>query len=141
MLQLYLAIKKYFNLITAKNIYGGNFMSTTILFFSGTVVGIINSLFGAGGGILAVPLLRKSGLAQRKAQASSLAVILPLSAVSALIYLMKGYFTLGEGLPFIPFGLLGGFIGTKLITKIPEKILGTVFYLLLIYSGIRMIMR
>ena len=116
-------------------------MSTTFLCFSGTVIGVINSLFGAGGGILAVPILKKSGLSQREAQASSLAVILPLSAVSALIYYMKGYFTLSEGLPFIPFGLLGGFIGTRLITRIPERILSTVFYLLLIYSGIRMIFR
>jgi len=116
-------------------------MSTAILFFSGTVIGVINSLFGAGGGILAVPIFKNCGLSQRKAQASSLAVILPLSAVSALIYFMKGWFTFSEGLPFIPFGLLGGFIGTRLITKIPEKILGTVFYLLLIYSGIRMLLR
>ncbi len=116
-------------------------MSTAILFFSGTVIGVINALFGAGGGILAVPILKKSGISQRKAQASSLAVILPLSVVSALIYFNKGYFTFGEGMQFIPFGLLGGFTGTKLITKIPEKILGTVFYLLLIYSGTRMIVR
>lgn len=116
-------------------------MSAIILFLSGTAIGIINSLFGAGGGILAVPVFRKCGLSQRRAQASSLAVILPLSAVSTLIYYSKGYFSLSEGLPFIPFGLLGGFAGTRLITKIPEKILGTLFYLLLIYSGIRMIMR
>lgn len=111
------------------------------LVLSGIVIGIINSLFGAGGGMLAVPVLRKSGLQQKNAQASALAVILPLSVISTAAYLYKGYFSFYDGLRFIPFGLLGAFAGTLIMKRISEKLLQAVFSLLLIYSGLRMLLR
>lgn len=54
----------------------------------GVTTGFVNSLFGSGGGMLVVPALAHSGLNQRKAQATALAAILPISAFSAV-----GYFT------------------------------------------------
>ena len=38
---------------------------------TGTLCGLLNGLFGAGGGIAAVPLLRAGGLEQKKAHATS----------------------------------------------------------------------
>lgn len=52
----------------------------------GAAVGTVNVLIGAGGGILAVPILKKSGLDQKEAQANAVAVILPLTAISLIIY-------------------------------------------------------
>ena len=49
----------------------------------GVGVGILNGLLGAGGGMLTVPLLEWMGVKGRRAHATSLAVILPLSLVSA----------------------------------------------------------
>ena len=46
---------------------------------TGGLCGVLNGLFGAGGGIAAVPLLKAGGLEQKKAHATSLAVILPLA--------------------------------------------------------------
>ena len=54
---------------------------------TGAACGLLNGLFGAGGGMAAVPLLKAGGLPQKKAHATSLAVILPLAAVSAAFYL------------------------------------------------------
>ena len=51
---------------------------------TGGLAGLCNGLFGAGGGLFLVPLLTQwAGLEQRKAFATSVAVILPLSLVSA----------------------------------------------------------
>ena len=39
------------------------------LALSGVAVGAVNGMFGAGGGMLAVPLLKRVGLTQREAHA------------------------------------------------------------------------
>lgn len=111
------------------------------LLLSGVLIGIINSVFGAGGGIIAVPVLKNSGLGQRQAQANAIGVILPLTVISTVMYLIKGYFFLSDGIPFLPAGFIGAVAGTKIIKKIPDRILSVLFSLLLIYSGIRMILR
>lgn len=107
---------------------------------SGIVVGIVNSLFGAGGGIIAVPILKKAGLEQKKAQASCLAVILPLTVISMILYLKKGYFNFNDGLRFLPFGLAGTVAGTLLMGKVSNRLLNVLFSALMIYSGIRLIL-
>ena len=61
-----------------------------ILYAGGFLIGIINGLLGAGGGMLAVPLLSKfGGMDQRTAQANSVAVILPLTVFSAVMYILR----------------------------------------------------
>lgn len=116
-------------------------MNKVKLFFCGTAIGVINSLFGAGGGIIAVPVLRSAGLDQKKAQASAMALILPLSVISMIMYLYKGYFDFADGLRFIPLGFIGAVTGTKIMGRISDKALNVIFSLLLIYSGMRMIFR
>ena len=114
-------------------------MQKTKSFLFGILIGFINSLFGAGGGILVVPYLRSKGLNQKSAQASTLAVLLPLSAISAFIYLSKGYFNIKDGIYFIPFGFAGVLAGVFIMDRIPNKILSILFSLFLIYSGVKML--
>ena len=55
-------------------------------YLSGALAGALNGLFGTGGGIVLVPLLlRVHRLPAQRAFATSLAVILPLSAVTLLL--------------------------------------------------------
>ena len=57
---------------------------------SGTAAGLVNGLFGGGGGMVLVPLLNGwCGLAGKQAFATCVAAILPLSAVSAAVYLLR----------------------------------------------------
>ena len=56
----------------------------------GGVTGLLNGLFGSGGGMVAVPLLEHGGLEPARAHATSIAVILPLTALSAGSYLFSG---------------------------------------------------
>ena len=108
---------------------------------SGIGIGAVNALFGAGGGLIAVPLLKTYGMTQTEAQANSIAVILPLSVVSTLMYLHMDYFRFSEGLMYLPFGIIGAFCGTRLLKITPERILNILFSCLLIYSGARMLFR
>lgn len=105
----------------------------------GAGIGFCNALFGAGGGLLAVPYFKACGLRQKTAQALSLAVTLPLSALSAFVYLRRGYVTLSDALRFVLPGLLGAAAGTLLLKKSPDRVLHGVFALLLCWAGVRML--
>lgn len=105
------------------------------------LTGLVNALLGAGGGLIAVPLFKKQGLSQKQAQASAISVILPLCILSTGVYYYMGYVSFREALGYIPFGLAGAFAGSKLLRKIPDKLLRKLFSLFMIYTGIRMLMR
>lgn len=110
-------------------------------FLLGSCAGLLNALFGAGGGIIIIPFLKSTGLSQKAAQASALPALIVMSSVSAISYLYKGYFSLNDGLIFIPFGFIGAFVGSRLMGKISDRLLNITFSLFLLYSGIRMILR
>lgn len=104
-------------------------------------IGFINALFGAGSGLVAVSLFKAQNLSQKESQASAISVILPLTIISTVVYMHKGYFNITDALGYIPFGIIGSFIGPIIINKIPNKLLCKTFALFMIYSGINMIMR
>lgn len=116
-------------------------MSEYLQYFLSFTVGLISSLFGAGGGLVAVPLFKAQGLEQKEAQASAIAVILPLCIISSAVYYYLGYFRLNDAIGYIPFGIIGTFIGTAIMKKLPDKILKKIFALFMIYTGINMLMR
>lgn len=93
----------------------------------GAVCGFINGIFGSGGGTVAVPLLRKSGLSQKEAQATSLSAMFFLSAVSAGIYLHEGRVALSDAFGFIPGGMVGAVFAALVFRKMKPKLLGKIF--------------
>ena len=107
----------------------------------GVAVGLVNGVFGAGGGMLAVPLLKNSGLDQKSAHANAVAVILPITIISAVLYLIKGKVTLGDSFLYIPTGLVGSIIATFALQKFSNKILQKIFAAFMIYAGFRLLTR
>ena len=107
----------------------------------GFFVGIINGLLGAGGGMLAVPLLRGSDLTQKQAHASSVAVILPLSIFSSILYLSAGRVALHDVLVYMPGGIAGAFAGSFLLRKIPDQWLRRLFGAFMVWAGIRLLLK
>ncbi len=103
------------------------------------ITGIINSAIGAGGGMVSVPVMKKYGLTQKKAQATTLTVILPLTVVSAVVYALKGFYSPADALKYIPFGFAGAVAGVKITEKVRNKSLKKIFALFMIWSGIRML--
>ena len=111
------------------------------MYILGAVSGFANGLFGSGGGIIAVPMLKKAGYDTKKAHACSLGITLPLSAVSVIFYLTMSSAELDikGSLALVPFGLAGAVLGTVLMKKISSVWLSRLFGILLIAAGWRML--
>lgn len=105
---------------------------------AGGLAGIANGFFGGGGGMVLVPLLtHKCGLDQRKAFATSVAIILPLCVLSSVIYFFRGGLDFWTALPYLAGGLVGGWIGGKVFKKLNMDWLRRVFALLILYGGVK----
>ena len=101
----------------------------------GGLVGVANSLFGGGGGMLAVPLLKSTDLTAQRAHATAILVILPVSLCSFIVYAFRGYF---EGAVLVPTAIgvtLGGALGAKLLGKLPTKTIELIFAALQLMAG------
>ena len=105
---------------------------------AGGLAGIANGFFGGGGGMVLVPLLTaRCGLDQRRAFATSVAIILPLCVLSSVIYLFRGGLDLAVALPSLAGGLAGGFLGGRLFQKLNMDWLRRAFALLILYGGFK----
>lgn len=105
----------------------------------GALVGIINGLFGGGGGMIAVPVLSGLlGYPQKQAHATAIAVIAPLCAVSAVVYIIGGYAHLNVIIPAAVGNIAGGVIGAKLLGKLPPIAVQICFIAVMLAAGIRM---
>ena len=105
---------------------------------AGGLAGVANGFFGGGGGSVFVPLLTGyCKLDQRRAFATSVAVILPLCALSAGIYLFRDGLDIMAALPYLIGGTAGGWAGGKWFKGMKMPWLKRAFGLLLIYGGVR----
>lgn len=105
------------------------------------LIGIVNGCFGAGGGMIAVPLLKKSGLNVKESHANAVAVILPITIISGAVYLMKDYVNLSDAIKFVPTGIIGSIIGTLVLKKISPFWLKKIFGGFMVWAGVRLILR
>jgi len=105
-----------------------------------SLVGFINGFFGGGGGLICVPTLEKIyGLDEKKSHATAMAVIFPLSIVSAVVYGLKTqidwlnllYVTLGV--------VMGGIVGALLLKKLNGATIRIIFIIIMLAAGIRML--
>ena len=110
-------------------------------YLCGVIIGFVNGLLGTGGGMIAVPVLRREGLETKSAHATSVAVILPLTVFSAALYLSGGKVHIGDCLAYVPAGVLGAAAGACFFKKIPDTLLRRLFGVFVIYAGIRMVTR
>lgn len=102
----------------------------------GGFVGLANGIFGGGGGMIAVPLLKRTGMAEKQAHATAIAVILPVSLLSFLLYFFHGYYQADVLIPTSLGVTLGGFIGAKLLGKLSIKSVQLLFAALQLLAGI-----
>jgi len=108
---------------------------------SGGAAGAANGLFGAGGGMLLVPLLTGwAGLREKAAFATGLAVILPICLTSLGVYAQNGALAIQDALPYLAGGFLGGLLGGTLFRRISGGLLRRALGLMLLYGGVRMLL-
>lgn len=105
----------------------------------GAVIGTVNGLLGAGGGLVCVPALLKLGMKRKEAHANAVAVILPITLVSALSYWLQGRVNPQDVLIYLPGGLLGAYFGTKVMKKISPIWIKRIFGIFMIWAGWRLI--
>ena len=103
---------------------------------SGILVGIANSVFGGGGGMLAVPLLQRTGLEEKEAHATAILVILPVSLLSFVVYAVRGYSEFSVLIPTALGVVFGGILGAKWLKKLPTKTVNILFAALQALAGI-----
>lgn len=114
-------------------------MKKTLSYFSGFFAGIVNGFLGAGGGMIIVPMLVKSGLDRKQAHATSVCIILPICIFSAYMYISSGKVTINDALPYLIWGVLGSIIGSIILPKINQNLLRKIFGILLIWASYRMV--
>lgn len=108
---------------------------------TGALAGMANGLFGSGGGLFLVPMLtRWTKLPEHKAFATSVGVILPLSAVSAAVYFFRGAMDFNAAWPYLIGGAIGGFLSGRVFRKVPVKWLRRGFGALMVYCGVRAVL-
>ena len=106
----------------------------------GLSVGVLNGVFGAGGGSLFVPLAEKFlKMEQKTAHATAIPIILVLSAISSYFYIRRGFFDFNIWLYVSIGGLLGGFVGAKFLGRISKRWLKIGFGGIICITAVKMI--
>ncbi len=109
---------------------------------SGALAGIVNGLFGAGGGMLLLPLLgRLSGVRAHEAFATCVCIILPLSLVSVGVYFLQGSLDFAQALPYLIGGAAGGVIAGLLLKRLSAVWLHRALGAVILWGGLRLLLR
>ncbi len=108
---------------------------------AGTVVGAVNGFFGGGGGMIILPIFTMLlGFRQKTAHATAIAVILPISIISAVVYVIgNGFKVFNLDTLFVAIGvLIGGVFGALLLKKINNAWLVKIFAVIMLVAGVKM---
>lgn len=105
---------------------------------AGGAAGMINGLFGAGGGMVLVPLLvLLTDLNENEIFPASISIILPICLVSLWCYAVTTPLPWREAAPYllgsVAGGVLAGILGQKVSVKWLHRILG----ILILWGGWR----
>lgn len=104
---------------------------------AGGAAGAVNGLFGAGGGMILVPLLTGlTDLEEASVFPSSVTVIAPICVIS-LVLGSGGSLPWSEAVPYLLGGLLGGIAAGITGNRIPVKWLHRILGILILWGGVR----
>lgn len=110
----------------------------TGLILAGIGAGMVNGLFGAGGGMVLVPLLGLlTQLDEQDIFSASIAIILPICVVSIIATAANGSILWGTSLPYLLGSAAGGLAAGLWGRKIPAIWLHRGLGILIIWGGIR----
>lgn len=108
------------------------------LIVAGTAAGAVNGMFGAGGGMVLVPLLTSlTSIPEQHIFPASISILLPICIVSISFGALNGVLAISEALPYLIGGAGGGVIAGLLGKKIPTVWLHRILGVLILWGGIR----
>jgi len=106
----------------------------------GMIAGFISGLFASGGGMIVVPaFVHLFKMDEAEARATCIFSILPMVIVSGFFYYNNNYLDWSIGIKCAIGGIIGGYIGAKLLKKLSAKVLKIAFIIFLIYVSIKLI--
>jgi len=112
-----------------------NFLKLVLI---GLIAGLICGFFSTGGGLILVPaftyILKMS---EQKSRGTSIFCILPMVLTSSIFYYKGHYIDWKVAILCGIGGTIGGYIGAKLLKKLPAKYLKIAFIIFIIYIAIR----
>jgi uncharacterized membrane protein YfcA len=85
--------------------------------------------------MIAVPLLHQTGLSEKRAHATAILVILPISLISFFLYVWRGVYDASVLLPTAIGVTAGGLLGAQWLGKLPVRIVNLVFAALQAAAG------
>jgi uncharacterized membrane protein YfcA len=102
--------------------------------------GLLSGLLGLGGAIIIIPaLIMLLGFSQQMAQGTALMMmVLPVGALAAFQYYQKGFVDVKAALIMAVFFFVGGYIGARFATNIPQDILKKSFAIMLVLIAVKM---
>lgn len=107
----------------------------------GFICGVLNGIFGSGGGIAAVSLMESTGIEAKKSHATSVCLVFILSIISTVLYYINGRIDFEKAMMFIPYGAVGAVAGGLLLKKVPNSILRRIFGAVIVIAAVRMILK
>ena len=111
-------------------------------YFIGFLGGVTSGLFGTGGGLIIYPALSKIlKMDEYKARGTTLISILPITLIASIFYSNNSYINWSKTFLVIIGGCIGGFIGAKIMNKIPRFYLAISFDIFLIILSIKNIIQ
>lgn len=111
-----------------------------ILATVGGIAGLVNGFLGGGGGVAVLALLLSvMRLHQKNAQATALLVILPLTAVSAAVYIFQGAVDWTPTLWATVGVVSGGIVGALLLSELRGNTAKIIFAAVLVAGGVKML--
>ncbi len=112
-----------------------------MLIITGALMGIYSALVGKGGASLAIPLLIALFNVRTKDAIKATVTATPIVAgTAALEKLLYGFCSVSVALSFIPFMVLGSFLGAKIMKRSPSNTLKMAYSAFLFFIGISIIL-
>lgn len=104
----------------------------------GVISGFITGLFATGGGTILIPaFVYFMNLSEKEARATAICCVLPATIASFIFYYKDKYVDIRLGILSAIGGMIGAFIGGKLLNKLSDRILKICFIVFLVYVSIR----
>lgn len=105
---------------------------------AGALAGSVNGLFGAGGGMLLVPLLSSLKVfEEREVFPASISIIFPICFVSLFIGALQTKLAWTTALPYLVGSALGGILAGLFGKRIPTVWLHRILGVFILYGGWR----
>ena len=105
---------------------------------SGIAAGAVTGLFGAGGGMLLVPMMHTfTDIRDDELFPSSVCIILPICIVSLIMMQIGSVMPWKEAIPYLIGSTIGGIIAGLWGQKIPTLWLHRILGIMILWGGIR----